>query len=324
MSSILTGWIEIGMSNPNVFSSQCNNDLLIRTFDNSNINKIIVGNTSSNNTPYAVGAMYILSNNIGLKKVPRSNVDLDVNGLINSSFQTIGTTSSPGYMTLTGDLTVCNSNTSNMLLTNTSNTFKMIYGNVERLRLTNGQGAFLYDNVYVTNDVYANSYHMTSDCNLKQNIIPSNGSKDIEKLMQLQVCDYTLKKTGKKSKGFIAQNVETLMPDAVQEIDGIIPCFTTFVEIHGNKSNPYFQIDSSIDALTVGDKLVIGREQHQQHHIVEVINIKGDMVFIEGDVSSYHNGIFIHGKMGKIKNIDPQHILALCVSSLQEVIKLLV
>lgn len=324
MSSILTGWIEIGMSNPNVFASQCNNDLLIRTFDNSNNNKIIVGNTSSNNTPFAIGAMYVLSNNIGLKRVPNSNIDLDVNGLINSSFQTIGTTSSPGYITLTGDLNISNSNTSNMRVTNTSNNFKMIYGNVERLRITNGQGAYLYDNVHVTNDVYANSFHMTSDCNLKRNIIPSDGAEDIIKIMQLNVCNYTLKKTGQHCKGFIAQNVETVLPDAVQELDGVIPCFNTFVEVHKLPYGVYLRIEFIEDKIVQGDKLVIGNDENQQQSIVKIVDIHGDKVFIDGDVSSYGDKAYVHGKMGKIKNVDPQQILALCVSALQEMMKLLV
>jgi hypothetical protein len=256
--------------------------------------------------------------------VPNSNIDLDVNGLINSSFQTIGTKSSPGYITLTGDLNVANSNTSNMLITNTSNNFKMIYGNVERLRLTNGQGAYLYDNVYVTNDVYANSFHMTSDCNLKRNIIPSNGAEDMQKLMQLNVCNYTLKKTGQHCKGFVAQNVETVLPDAVQELDGVIPCFNEFVDIHKLPYGVYLRIEFIEDKIVQGDKLVIGHDENQQQNIVKIVDIHGDRVFIEGDVSSYGDIAYVHGKMGKIKNVDPQQILALCVSALQEMMKLLV
>lgn len=324
MSSILTGWIEIGMSNPNVFASQCNNDFLIRTFDNSNTNKIIVGNTSSNNTPFAVGAMYILSNNIGLKRVPNSNIDLDVNGLINSSCQTIGTSSTPGYLRLTGDLTVSNSNTSNMVLTNTSNTFKMVYGNTERLRLTNGQGAYVYDNVYVTNDVYANSFHMTSDCNLKRNVVPSNGTDDLQKLMKLNVCDYTLRKTGQRCKGFIAQNIESILPHAIEEIDGVIPCINAFVQLQKSPQETLLKVEFNDVQITIGDKLVIGTNSNQQQYIVDVIDVKGENVFISGDISLYEDTVYVHGKMGKIKNVDPQQILALCVSSLQEMIKLLV
>ncbi len=320
MSSILTGWIEIGMSNPNVFTSQCNNDLLIRTFDNSNTNKIIIGNTSSNNTPYAVGAMYILSNNIGVKRVPNSNIDFDVNGSINSSVQTIGTLSNPGYLTLTGDLTVANSNTSNMFFTNSNNNFKMVYGNVERFKITNGLGVYLNDNVYATNDVYANSFHMTSDCNLKRNIIPSNGTDDIKKLLQLEICDYTLRKSGQQCKGFIAQNVESILPNAVQEFDGVIPCFECYVDNHVS----FLRVEFLEGRITVGDKLVVGKSEHQQQQIVEVVEISDDKVFVDSDVFSHHDKVYIHGKLGKIKNIDPHQILALCVSSLQQMIKLVV
>lgn len=101
---MLRGWIEIGMSNPNMFVNQSNPDIVIRTWGQSNDNQIIIGNTASNDAPGRVAAMYIRSNNVGFKKVPFSNIDLDVNGIISTVDERVASNLVIGYGTLPGSL----------------------------------------------------------------------------------------------------------------------------------------------------------------------------------------------------------------------------
>lgn len=334
-TSFLKGWLEIGMSNPNIFQYQSNSDVIFRTFDDNTANKIIIGNTSSNNTPNCVGAMYISGNNVGVKKLPNINIAFDVYGAMSiSSNLYIGTTSNLSITTLTGDLIIANSNTSNMTITNTSNSFKLTYGNVERLKITNGNGLYLNDNIYVTNDVYASSFHMTSDINLKNNIRQSCIADDLTTLRKLKVSDFTYVNDPCTTthKGLIAQEVESVFPQAVKEYEGIIPVFSDVAEIEKNGSTYYVQSSTKClsQSFSVGDKIVIGRNASSQDYILSVMHVDKTSgkttdktrLTVNATTLIPAGKVYIHGKLGLIKSIDPNQLLALCISSIQELAKL--
>lgn len=325
-TSFLKGWLEIGMSNPNIFQTQSNSDIVFRTYDDNTSNKIIIGNTSSNNTPNCVGAMYILGNNVGLRKIPRSNMVLDVDGVMSiSSNVYIGTTTTLSTTTLTGDFVIANSNTSNMTLTNTSNAFKMNYGITERLKITNGEGLYLNDNVYITNDVYASSYHMTSDKHLKHNIKRSLALDDLQTLLKLQVSDfnYLCDPTQHKHKGLIAQQVEEVFPQAIQGYEGIVPVYQNYARVIDNLHNTVFlQIEKPQSIFSVGDKIVFGKNCTSKEYIMSVLKVEKDYIVVESpNIRFPYDNVYIFGIMSNIKTIDPYQILALCISSIQELAK---
>jgi hypothetical protein len=324
-TSFLKGWLEIGMSNPNIFQTQSNSDIIFRTYDDNTSNKIIIGNTSSNNTPNCVGAMYILGNNVGLRKNPRSNIVLDVDGVISiSSNVYIGTTTTLSTTTLTGDFVIANSNTSNMTLTNTSNAFKMNYGNTERLKITNGEGLYLNDNIYITNDVYASSYHMTSDKHLKHDIQQSTACNDLQTLLDLQVSDfrYLCDPMQHKHKGLIAQQVEEIFPQAVKEYEGIVPVYQNYAFVIENLYNAFLQIENPESMFSVGDKIVLGKNCASKEYIVPVVQVEKNHIVVETSHTRFpHEKVYIFGIMSNIKTIDPNQILALCISSIQELAK---
>lgn len=75
MSNYVTmyGWFEPGGGVNKYFNNTIATDILLRSaFEN---NKIVIGNSSNTNA-----ALYISSNNVGLKKLPDSNYTLDING----------------------------------------------------------------------------------------------------------------------------------------------------------------------------------------------------------------------------------------------------
>lgn len=328
----LKGWLEIGMSNPNIFLNQSNSDIILRTYDDNTNNKIIIGNTSSNNTPNCVGALYIFGNNVGLRTNPRSNITLDVDGTVAiSSNVFIGTTSKLSTTTLTGDFVIANSNTSNMTITNTSNTFKLMYGNVERLKITNGIGLYLNDNVYITNDVYASSFHMTSDSNLKDNIQQSSTKKDLQTLLKININDYSYIADTQHTqrKGFIAQNVERVFPQAIKEYEGVIPFYQNQVYVWSIGNGVFYMNISKehsctkLQPILAGDNLVLGRDNSCKDCIVSVSKVVEEhfdylKLLIHSHLSISDGYMFLHGRIGIVKTIDPNQILALCVSSIQE------
>lgn len=320
-TSFLKGWLEIGMSNPNIFQNQSNPDIIFRTYDDNTSNKIIIGNTSSNNTPNCVGAMYILGNNVGLKKPPRSNIVLDIDGAIAiSSNMFIGTLSTLSTATLTGDLIVANNNTSNMTFTNTSNSFKMTYGNTERLKITNGTGLYLNDNVYITNDVYASSFHMTSDKNFKANIQQSTIKDDLHILRKLKVSNFTFinDSCSNQHKGLIAQEVEEVFPQAIKEYEGIIPMYQNFGLLFNDKGTLFIKLNNQ-SSFSVGDKIVIGKNSSCKDNIILITHVQDNILTLTTHQPLNEGEIYIHGILSNIKTIDPNQLLALCISSIQEI-----
>lgn len=333
----LNGWIEVGLSNPNIFASQSNTDVVIRTFDPSSSNKIIIGNTSSNEGPNRLGGLYVLNNNVGFKKVPLSGVDVDINGLYSSidgrvaSNLFVGYGSNAGFLQLRGDMLVVNSNTSDMRAINSNNSYRFMYSNVERLRFTNGSGMYLNDNVYITNDVYATGFFMTSDSNFKENITRTDNVSDLDALMKLKVYDFNLKGQNKKIKGFIAQQVECVLPSAVNEIDAIVPFYKGDVELVSD--NRFVLMSASCSNLNLqqlleqGDEVVIGKDANTKEMFCIVQEV-GDQWFEVHqdnlkplsalDKKNHHSHLYLHGKTGRMKTIDTNQILALCVSSLQQ------
>ena len=77
------------------------------------------------------------------------------------------------------------------------------------------------DNVGVYMNTGSTSFTSTSDANLKKNIKPSTDS--LNKIMNLKPCTFDWKHNDKKEIGFIAQEVEEVYPELVDEnetIDG--------------------------------------------------------------------------------------------------------
>lgn len=65
----------------------------------------------------------------------------------------------------------------------------------------------------ITSGTSSTSYTTTSDYRLKENITPMTGALD--KVKQLKPCNYTWKSTGEAGQGFIAHELQAVVPDAV-------------------------------------------------------------------------------------------------------------
>jgi hypothetical protein len=336
----LNGWIEIGLSNPNIFASQSNPDIVIRTYDSSASNKIIIGNTSSNQADNRLGGIYVHNNNVGFKKVPLSGIDVDINGIYSTidgrvaSNLTIGYGNNAGFLQLKGDILMLNNGTSDMRAINSNNSFYFMYSNIERIKFTNGSGMYFNDNVYITNDVYATGYHMTSDSNYKENIkeINVDSKNNLDVLSKIKVYDYSLKGKHEKLKGFIAQQVEEVLPNAVKEIDNIIPIFSDFMFYDKTRNILLTNINNNInltEIFNVDDELVLGTNIHSKECFVKIIDVQEEHLVLSQLSDSLlkntnNDWFYVHGKVGKMKTIDTNQILALCVCSLQEIIKKIV
>jgi hypothetical protein len=80
-------------------------------------------------------------------------------------------------------------------------------GNLMSFRLNNVEVGSIYQNTANT------SYITSSDYRLKENIAPMTGALD--KVAQLKPCTYTWKADGSDGQGFIAHELQAVVPDAV-------------------------------------------------------------------------------------------------------------
>lgn len=230
---MLYGWIEVGASNNSIFSNTNNDDIIIRTIQTSN--KILLGNTENAGTHAAV---YITGNNVGIRKIPESNVCLDVHGFTRLHTCQIGLSNLPTYVTIQGYIQMKDTSqsfdvvSSDAILFNSNGSFNISFQNkdVSRVTLTNGNGMIFNDTMTVTKDVFAPAFNLLSDRSIKCDIVQTDEECDVQIHKHINVVNYRIKEPSecmnhddtnlitnqKIVKGFIAQDVEKTFPTAVK------------------------------------------------------------------------------------------------------------
>lgn len=216
---MLYGWIEVGASNNALFSNTSNEDIIIRTIQPSN--KIIMGNTASSITSAAV---YITGNNVGINKVPDSNIRLDVNGMTVLHTCQIGLSNLATNLTLHGGFVMKDTaqpfdlTTNDAVISNSNGVLTVGFQNAlpVRMSVTDGNGMTLNDTVTITRDVFAPAFNLLSDRSLKNDIKPSDPERDVQIHCALEVVDYKINNDTTDVKGFIAQDVALAFPGAVK------------------------------------------------------------------------------------------------------------
>ena len=166
---------------------------------------------------------------------------------------------------------------------------------------------------------------LISDARVKKNLHQSNGFDDLSTLMKLEVTDYThvdtLAKGSDSVKGFIAQQVEKVYPQAITLSYSFIPDIYTkpsAVSIESEKTT--FYVDCG-HHLVAGDMVRIfsGKETDQQDY--SVIATDGDKSFTVAEWRGETNPerIFVYGKgVSDFRTVEYDRIHTLNVSATQE------
>lgn len=243
---MLYGWIEVGASNENVFANETYQDIIIRTIYD---NKVIIGNTNGTG---AVAATYIQGNNVGIKKVPDNNVALDVNGFCVLRSAQVGLSNTPTSLTVNGDIIVKDKAKSfgtsmELSVLNNNNAAIITYNGVQRVKVTDGQGFEINDTLNVTNDVFATAFQITSDERFKFDINPTEPEKDLQVVKKIDVRDFKMKCCPEKVvKGFIAQELEQIFPQAIVPKRGFTEDGVLLNDIKTIDTNQILAINTSV------------------------------------------------------------------------------
>jgi hypothetical protein len=159
---------------------------------------------------------------------------------------------------------------------------------------------------------YGYGFNTLSDNRIKKNLENLNNSNALLKILNLKPKSFTYINNNNNytdSIGFIAQEIESIIPKAVSYTSGFIPNINTYIEYNDNILT--FNLDFDISFLNIGDILLINNEN------VEILNI--DRNFVRIDKTFDKSPVFIYGKkVNDCRNIDKNYIYTLNVCATQE------
>ena len=153
--------------------------------------------------------------------------------------------------------------------------------------------------IYASNVIYTGSYYASdSDRRIKQNIVKSNINDDYEIFNKIDVLNYKYidsNKSDKSQKGFIAQQIKQLYPEAVDKDKGFIPNIMQESFIEADELGLFIQlINIKSNLLNKILKLIINNDIL----IIKISNIFDDKYYFNStneNISKYNN-VFVYGE----------------------------
>lgn len=181
--------------------------------------------------------------------------------------------------------------------------------------------------IRASNWILSGGYVTYSDARIKNVFGKSKSAHDLEIINKLRVTDYSyidhISKGNKLTKGFIAQEVKTLMPEAVNIHTDFIPNIFALAQkiSHSTSGNTIITIKEP-HQLASGDKVrLIGEDQK----ICEVLNIIDPFSFEVAGLPAATQELFVYGKeVDDFHTVDYQHLFVTGISALQELSKKIV
>jgi hypothetical protein len=173
--------------------------------------------------------------------------------------------------------------------------------------------------------ILAPEFNAFSDKRIKKEVAQSNGSSDLEILRNLRVCDYrhidVYGKGAGYKKGFIAQEVKAVFPEAVSASKDFIPdiyCLSLDVRLHGAA----LQITlPSAHGLKTGDKVRILLPEGQKDCTVALAADK-NVFMIDDWADAVPAQVFVFGRqVDDFLQVDYDRIHTLNVSAIQELLR---
>jgi hypothetical protein len=171
--------------------------------------------------------------------------------------------------------------------------------------------------------IMASEFNAVSDRRIKTNIVSSNMSSDLLKINKLRLTRYNyidkIGKGNKTQKGFIAQEVEKVIPEAVNISSNFIPDIFVLSKKNEKQDNLLIIEISKNHNLQKGDMLKLIMPSGQIE--TEVVNIISEYSFaIETDKTP--ESIFVYGKkVDDFRAVNYDYIFSTGIGAIQELSK---
>lgn len=185
-----------------------------------------------------------------------------------------------------------------------------------------GNGTY---SIRATNRILCPEFDAISDERAKKDIIQSNSKADLSNLKKLSIKNFKYKdvvaNSSKLKKGFIAQEVQQVFPESVNQITDFIPnIYQIGKNIRTNDLEKTLTVTvDSLSDVKIGDKIrLIGRNQNE----VEVTAIEGTTFTVKGWTEKETKEVFVYGKqVNDFHVVDYDRIFTLNVSATQALIQ---
>lgn len=203
--------------------------------------------------------------------------------------------------------------------------FKADIGTGIALPLTGNSINKIDYSIKASSNIISTGYYAVSDSRIKKVFGQSNPEADLIKLNKLKVTDYShidyISKGKELKKGFIAQEVEEVFPEAVSKGSDFIP-------------NVY-KVAKSINIDPEMSRIKITMEDSMQLKVGDIVKLIADKTYENEIVSVDHNSftlkdwdnsetkeVFVYGiKVNDFRTVDYDRIFTLNVSATQELVK---
>jgi hypothetical protein len=202
--------------------------------------------------------------------------------------------------------------------TGTINYCYLAYNNGAPVNCTTSYGQF---SIFADNRVLAAEFNAVSDARIKNIIGQSDARRDLSILTRLKVTDYSHKdfiaKGSEAKKGFIAQEVETVFPEAVSKHADFIPdIYRKAVAVSTDEQAGILTValDKPTD-LKLGDRV---RLITDKTYDVEVKSVSDKAFTVTGWTPKDTKEVFVFGKeVSDFRAVDYDRIFTLNVSATQ-------
>ncbi len=294
-------------------------------------NNIIVGNVNTGNPNIQIGTG---SDNIGISRPSAAGLSSSaaIGDMVirasNKLFLQSGTSFSAmcinannniqlgyGYTTATFPITLNSTNFTNQSFTGyTSGIASGI----------STSSSFANPGIYIgimNTTAFSVGFYIYSDKRIKKDFEPIDNSLEIIEKINLTTFKYIdyIKKGNKKNYGVIAQEIEKIVPEVINECKDYIPDIYKNANGYDGNNTIYIKVDN----LIIGDKIRIYDNKNKEHH-KEIINISEDYITIDEPIEDYEDGsdLFIYGKeIPDLKNVNYEALFIINMRATQELYK---
>lgn len=188
-----------------------------------------------------------------------------------------------------------------------------------------GGGSVNYAIAVKSTGSYIGTYYFAvSDQRIKNITGRSNPATDLSTINQLQVTDYTYidkpAKGSQQMKGFIAQEVEKLIPDAVNTMTDFIPnIYTNAQKVTKQKNGNLLLTLNKPHAMKAGDMVRLYNDRQQDCKVEQVVNSNS---FVVSGFNGSTDKVFVYGQqVNDYKSVDYDRLFSTGIGAIQELSK---
>ncbi len=177
--------------------------------------------------------------------------------------------------------------------------------------------------IVASGNMRANEFHAISDRRIKTNIKLTSGLTDLDLVKSIEVVDYQyvdkIENGNRTKKGFIAQQVEEVLPSAVGKSPKIIPSIY--------KKASKIVVDSVENTLTITTPIAHNLKEGDElrfitpgkNHEEKVLSVLSDSCFVVKNVDGDCSEVFVYGKrVNDFRSVDYDQVFSVGIGAIQE------